>query len=917
MESKDVGSKIEAVKKVILLLLNGERMPQMMMTVIKFCLTTQDHHLQKLLMLYWEVCEKYDSQGQLLPEMILVCNALRNLLNHANEFVRGCSLRFLCKMSEPQILEPLIASIKANLEHRVPYVRRQAILTMYSIFKAFPDMVPDACELVEILIQTETDESARRNAFLMLFHCDCDRAVAYLVRNFDQVARFGDGFQLVVLELARKVCRDDPSQKSRFVKCIFHMLNSESAAVSYEAAWTLVLLSSAPTAVRAAAQTYTNLLSSQSDNNVKLIVLERISALKQQHAKIVRELLMDIMRALNSPNLAIKQKVLDIALSLVSPRNIEELVMVLKKEVLKTQDDNLEGGGQYRQMLIKAIHSCAVKFPDIAESVVHLLLDFLDGFGAIEVVLFVREILLSYPNLRSSIVQKISVSLGIIGDATVFRVALWILAEFSEDHAAIESSFSAIVEELGSLPFISSEEKDDEEDAEDEDAAPELKTTVTVLADGTYATQTAMTEPKKEMRSDDCSKLRNLIIKGDFFLAACIAGALTKFIVKDAEFLASEGGWANQGLKSMQVKTMLIICGFVKLGHWKHAAKELDKDSFDRLSTWLSFLCNPGSNPSLAKSLSQGCREVFGSLVNSRRKENGSEEGIESKVQSQADSLISFRQLRRRQELGAVNLDDEGDLMKATGANEDTNEGTQKLNRVHQLTGFADSCYAEACVTVRDYDISMEILVINRTQDTLENITIELATLGDLKIVERPPVMNIGPFDTRTVKASIKVSSTETGHIFGNIVYDCKSGDKVVLNMNHVHIDIMDYIHPATCTEQEFRSMWAEFEWENKVAVNTTFTDLEEFLDHIIASTHMKSLTPKSALVGTCDFMAANLYAKSVFGEDALVNVSVGKQTEPEPKITGYVRIRSKTQGIALSLGERITLKQVKPDEEE
>ena len=27
----------------------------------------------------------------------------------------------------------------------------------------------------------------------------------------------------------------------------------------------------------------------------------------------------------------------------------------------------------------------------------------------------------------------------------------------------------------------------------------------------------------------------------------------------------------------------------------------------------------------------------------------------------------------------------------------------------------------------------------------------------------------------------------------------------------------MDYIRPAECSSEDFRSMWAEFEWENKV----------------------------------------------------------------------------------------------------
>ena len=45
----------------------------------------------------------------------------------------------------------------------------------------------------------------------------------------------------------------------------------------------------------------------------------------------------------------------------------------------------------------------------------------------------------------------------------------------------------------------------------------------------------------------------------------------------------------------------------------------------------------------------------------------------------------------------------------------------------------------------------------------------------------------------------------------------------------------------------------------------------------------------------------------SVFGEDALVNVSVEKKEDNDGKLAGYIRIRSKTQGIALSLGDRIT----------
>lgn len=61
-------------------------------------------------------------------------------------------------------------------------------------------------------------------------------------------------------------------------------------------------------------------------------------------------------------------------------------------------------------------------------------------------------------------------------------------------------------------------------------------------------------------------------------------------------------------------------------------------------------------------------------------------------------------------------------------------------------------------------------------------------------------------------------------------MYDVKGAvsDRNVVVLNDIHIDIMDYIVPATCTETEFRSMWAEFEWENKVGY-LTVSNLTKF----------------------------------------------------------------------------------------
>ena len=47
-----------------------------------------------------------------------------------------------------------------------------------------------------------------------------------------------------------------------------------------------------------------------------------------------------------------------------------------------------------------------------------------------------------------------------------------------------------------------------------------------------------------------------------------------------------------------------------------------------------------------------------------------------------------------------------------------------------QLTGFSDPVYAEAYVNVNQYDIVLDVLIVNQTPDTLQGLTLELATLG-------------------------------------------------------------------------------------------------------------------------------------------------------------------------------------------
>jgi coatomer subunit beta len=434
-----------------------------------------------------------------------------------------------------------------------------------------------------------------------------------------------------------------------------------------------------------------------------------------------------------------------------------------------------------------------------------------------------------------------------------------------------------------------------------------------VLADGSYATQTAIPGEPAALSvlppGSAAPNLRAMLLAGDFFLGAVLAATLTKLVLR----LRVGGETPARELNRLSAEMMAVVAAAMRLGDSAGAAAHpLDDDARDRMAACLRVLA-AGGDASAASTWLGASRAAFEELIADKQRREASEAKKEAAAKvAQPDELIDFRHLKARRGMSRLELESvvEADLAAATGMVERRGGGGgSKPAKVVQLTGLSDALYAEAYVTVHRYDIVLDVTVVNRTAETMQNVSLELATMGDLKLVERPQHHTLAPGAQRSIRANIKVSSTETGAIFGNLVYEGAGGysDRRVVVLNDIHIDIMDYIAPAHCPDVQFRSMWAEFEWENKVAVNTSFVDPHAFLDHIVACTNMQCLTPASALEGECGFLAANLYARSVFGEDALVNVSV--ESLPEGKLAGFIRIRSKTQGIALSLGDKLIIK--------
>lgn len=670
--------------------------------------------------------------------------------------------------------------------------------------------------------------------------------------------------------------------QARYLRLIFDLLEASTSTVVYEAASSLTALTSNPVAVKAAAGKFIELSIKEADNNVKLIVLDRVDQLHRKNPGVLDDLAMEILRVLSSPDLDVRRKALDIALDMVSSKNVEEMVLLLKKELSKTVDQEYEKSTEYRQLLIHAIHQCAIKFSEVASSVVELLMDFVSDFNrasAVDVINFVKEVVEKFPKLRKPIVQRLVATLSEVRAGKVYRGIMWIIGEYALEEDDIREAWKRIRASLGEIPILASEQRllDKAGEGEEEDttdllnghpkpAAPSGSRKV--LADGTYATETALTSESsaaaklEAVKSAQKPPLRQLILDGDYYLATVLAAALVKLVMRHSEISSDEAR-----TNALRGEAMLIMISIVRVGQSQFVKAPIDEDSVDRIMSCVRSLAEFTKHKQLETVFLDDTRKAFRAMVQAEEKKRAAKEAVEkAKTAIQVDDTVQIRQLSKKN--ATDGLDElNHDLERATGTEATAEDLSSKLSRVVQLTGFSDPVYAEAYVNVHQFDIVLDVLLVNQTTETLQNLSVEFATLGDLKVVERPTTQNLGPHDFHNVQCTIKVSSTDTGVIFGNVVYDgAHSTDTNVVILNDVHVDIMDYIQPATCTETQFRTMWTEFEWENKVNINSKAKSLREFLEQLMAATNMNCLTPEASMKGDCQFLSANLYARSVFG---------------------------------------------------
>jgi len=889
--------KVNALQQLIKLIINDDTYPRLMMPVLQFLVPSEDHEIKKLMLLYWEVVDKLKPDGSVKDELMLACNNLRKDLLHANEYIRAKTLKLVSRLMYRTILEPLMQSIIENLNHRFYYVRRNAVACLMNIFLSFGlDMLGDVPEKIEALLQNETDLSTRRNAFLLLFHCSQDKAFEYLsglLKNDDPLAEIGDLMQLIIVELVRKSCLADPSDKAKYLGIVHTFAHSKSSAVLLECAHTLIALSKAPSSIRAAVQCYMKLLTAQHENNIILTILGKFEELlKAKRKQDLEENLIDLLNTLSNSSLEIRQKAFDIILELTNERNIESTVDYIKKNIKKDKSNV-----QFAALWISAASKLAKLFP--IQVFNGLTVPFIEDYITLEiaqpnkdldkpventeiiqdnvgyeVVQFARKALLIIPDLEGPVTEKLMMYIPEIKCSTVMTAALWVIGEYAKQPDTAQKGLETLKEIIGGLPIvpivkgnIAKEEQKKEEPV----TKAKKKTKTVVLPDGTYATQVIEEAEPVHKKSEEVKKpeamnshLRNLLLaKEDSFLAAVLGVALAKLTLRLRGNVKLYNEWV--------IYVLMAICSILKI---PGKQGEMEADNKGRLLSAIKVLAEHNE---LEQDLFLSCGDFMSSEVKKKMDLEKKESELKSPVKKEeeelkkyktgAEEIISFRQLKGAQSSADYELEenDRQPLPLEDFMEEDT-KATAAKTLVYQLTGYTDPVYVEAFIENHYHSIILTLVIMNRTKKTIQNMLVETFIKEEIKTSDRPQPFNLGPMQVKTLKILYKVDKTEDGSLFGYITYSSSSGNvPFVIPLDYVPLSLLDSISPEKIAPKLFMKLWAELIWENKFEYMSVGSPYE-FLKTFAEKMSLAIVSPVTEFDKTSSLLSANLFGKTKFG---------------------------------------------------
>lgn len=661
----------------------------------------------------------------------------------------------------------------------------------------------------------------------------------------------------------------------------------------------LALLTAGTTSIEArkvTAKTFVNILIYQPDVNIKLITLSNLRKLYDisnkagDHPNVLEAHVIDITGVLNNPYHMIVKECLSLCYKILNESNVGQVLSILKKEFIKScviDDQSVEN---YQVTIIKALMQICELFPQESEIVFDLFecLNMGTRSTKYHIAIFIRKLFNMVPDFKGGTIKKLLPIIPQIDDVNVIRICFSIIYHAPSVNMSVEL-IELFYDSIQPYPLVVSSQ----------------------YIDDTEEFNSYTSNPSRQPISAG-TNLRKAVMTADSLLLSSLASLLLNCVCNEAVSAA------------IIEKACIIVANLLMVG--KNAG--LERGSIVRITHALRILvdkCQGLPTQNVEDSYFESYKV---SLVS-----DDSNDKLAKPINNYVTAPITFRLLG---------------CESASILNEDTcqNETNLLVNQTEsytltdkipfQMTGLGDPIYIEVITEVVNSELNLMMSITNTTNLLLQNVYIELYTQGELKVMDHLPTFKLSPNESINMRARVRVNSSAMGSIFGYVFYERKAcGRPEVLNISPININMIDFVTPTFINSDEFRAMWSTYEWENKIFVQTNISDPSLFLEKLISCTNMtvagrippnelinvngkpviqqyieylRGLKDLRNVLDTCSFFAANLFLRTIFNEDALINLSISK--DKKGLLKGIIRVRCEKQETVMSLGERISLVQ-------
>ncbi|WUR03978.1 coatomer subunit beta (coPB) [Vairimorpha necatrix] len=155
----------------------------------------------------------------------------------------------------------------------------------------------------------------------------------------------------------------------------------------------------------------------------------------------------------------------------------------------------------------------------------------------------------------------------------------------------------------------------------------------------------------------------------------------------------------------------------------------------------------------------------------------------------------------------------------------ESEDNDESLFNVVQLTGLSDPIYVEGTISYTKYEIILNILLINQTDNYLQTMLFDFGTSQNIRPVLLDLPDNMKARSAISKKLVFRVLDSSSGFINGSVTfkYPNENGEyanqNYTLNFREIKTDVSDFLEIKSCEIEDFKNIWRKMPWENVYSI--------------------------------------------------------------------------------------------------